>query len=201
MQTYLATNTETGQFYIGSTKNFERRQKEHLECLINLPFQNSLRKKPEKFQWEIWEDDCGLPVLEQALLDMWCGKELCYNMNPNASHPPSPKGRKVSEKTKKLLSEINTGKKYSPETLEKMRAINKERGANAALTGMQINPKTGKEHPRSRPIVLVNLTTGEEENFDCVADAAKKYGLNDGHLCSTALGKRKKHKGYRARYL
>jgi hypothetical protein len=95
MDTYRATNTTNGKFYIGSTTNFERRREEHLRCSDNLPFQNALRKSPEAFEWEVWSDDCDKPILEQALLDMWFGKECCYNINPSASRPPSWGGKTI----------------------------------------------------------------------------------------------------------
>ena len=88
MHTYLATNTLNGKFYIGSTIDFERRKGEHLrDKKSNFPFQNSLRKNPEAFEWEVWSDDSEEPTLEQALLDMWCGTEQCYNLSPHSGRP------------------------------------------------------------------------------------------------------------------
>jgi hypothetical protein len=84
MDTYKATNTTNGKFYIGSSTNFERRKYEHLTSTKNLPFQNALRKNLEFFEWEVWNDDSDEPILEQALLDMWWGKECCYNLNSQA---------------------------------------------------------------------------------------------------------------------
>lgn len=84
MDTYRATNTTNGKFYIGSTTNFNRRKAEHLSSTRNLPFQNALRNSPEAFEWEVWSDDSDEPILEQALLDMWYGKECCYNLNSQA---------------------------------------------------------------------------------------------------------------------
>lgn len=84
MDTYKATNTTNGKFYIGSTTNFERRKAEHLSSKRNLPFQNALRNNPAAFEWEVWSDDSDEPILEQALLDMWFGKECCYNLNSRA---------------------------------------------------------------------------------------------------------------------
>lgn len=201
MKTYRATNTKNGKFYIGSTTNFERRKKEHLTSKENYPFQNALRKDPEAFEWEVWSDDHDEPVLEQALLDMWFGKECCYNLTPRSNHPPSSRGRVCSEETRRKRSENATGKRHTPETLQKLRTINKKRGANAALVRMQKNPKKGKEHPASRPVILTNLETGVEEEFECVAAAARKYSLNDGHLCAVAKGKRRQHKGFTVKYL
>jgi len=87
MDTYKVTNTTNGKFYIGSTTNFERRKAEHLSCQKTYPFQNALRKNPDAFEWEVWSDDSDEPILEQALLDMWFGKECCYNLNSLADHP------------------------------------------------------------------------------------------------------------------
>jgi group I intron endonuclease len=87
MYTYKATNTLNGKFYVGSAVNFEKRKAQHLKSKLNLPFQNALRKYSEMFEWEVWEDDSKEPILEQSLLDMWCGKAQCYNINPNADRP------------------------------------------------------------------------------------------------------------------
>ena len=87
MDTYKATNTINGKFYIGSANNFEARKKQHLKSKSNYPFQNALRNNPDSFEWEVWTDECDEPVLEQALLDMWFGTEQCYNLNPYAGRP------------------------------------------------------------------------------------------------------------------
>jgi hypothetical protein len=87
MFTYKATNTLNGKFYLGSTTDFEKRKKSHLSSQKNYPFQNALRKKPEMFEWEVWEDNSDDPILEQTLLDMWFGKEQCYNLCPYSNRP------------------------------------------------------------------------------------------------------------------
>jgi group I intron endonuclease len=142
METYIARNTLNGKFYIGSTKNFEERKKGHLKSKENYPFQNALRKNPDSFEWEVWSDNSEEPILEQALLDMWYGKEYCYNLSPYANRPPDMSGKKmwvdesgnqtfsnntpgegwrlgVSEERKKQNSLAKKGKKESPETREK----------------------------------------------------------------------------------
>jgi group I intron endonuclease len=108
--TYLAINTVNGRFYSGSTKDFESRRGQHLRCKKNHPFHNALRKNPEAFIWETFEDDSNDPVLEQSLLDMWFGKECCYNLNPLAGRPPSLRGHKFSEKTLQKRSESRKGR-------------------------------------------------------------------------------------------
>lgn len=104
MDTYKATNTINGKFYIGSTTNFDRRKEEHLNSVENYPFQNALRNNPEVFKWEVWSDDSDEPILEQALLDMWFGKECCYNLNPCASRPPSWEGKEHKPETREKQS-------------------------------------------------------------------------------------------------
>jgi hypothetical protein len=56
-------------------------KKKHLKSESNYPFQNALRNNPDAFEWEVWTDNSDEPVLEQALLDMWYGKECCYNLS------------------------------------------------------------------------------------------------------------------------
>jgi hypothetical protein len=111
MDTYKATNTTNGRFYIGSTKDFEKRKKQHLKSSKKLPFQNALRKNPEAFEWEVWTDDSDEPILEQTLLDMWFGCEQCYNLNPFASRPPSRAGISQSKGHKEKLSRVRKGSK------------------------------------------------------------------------------------------
>ena len=94
MQTYIARNTKNGKFYIGSTVNFEHRKNQHFRDSSELPFHRALRKNPSDFEWEVFEDNSEGRELEQALLDMFFGTEMCYNLNPNAdSINWSPKGK------------------------------------------------------------------------------------------------------------
>ena len=70
MFTYIARNTLNGKFYIGSTTDFEGRKKVHLNCKMDTPFHRALRKNPNKFEWEVFEDSSEARELEQALLDL-----------------------------------------------------------------------------------------------------------------------------------
>lgn len=126
MITYIATNTQNGKFYVGSTTDFDRRKKEHLTSAQQFHFQRALRKNPDLFIWEIFEDDSEEPVLEQALLDMWYGKEQCYNMCGFAGRPPERKGTKLTaEQYAKRVSRLRMnppmrGKQHSRDTKEKI---------------------------------------------------------------------------------
>ena len=93
MITYLAINLTNHKFYVGSTVDFEARQKGHLKSTEDYPFQNSLRKNPNNFYWFVGEDD-GSDVREeeQYYLDFYHGSVWCYNLNPKADVPPSALG-------------------------------------------------------------------------------------------------------------
>lgn len=133
MDTYRATNTINGKFYIGSTVNFEERKKAHLNSTANYPFQRALRANPDAFIWEVWSDDSEERILEQALLDMWFGKEQCYNLCPVAeSGPPTKPGQMAGEKnpfygkkhkpeSKKLMSEKALGREIPQKTRDRVR--------------------------------------------------------------------------------
>jgi hypothetical protein len=97
MITYRAINTTNGKFYIGSSKSwetFERRKRTHLKYGEIFYFQRALRANPDIFIWETYEDESEEPILEQALLDIWFGKEQCYNLSAKADKPPTPSGEK-----------------------------------------------------------------------------------------------------------
>jgi len=115
MDTYKATNTLNGKFYIGSSTNFECRKQQHLDGTENYPFQNALRKNPEAFEWEVWQDDSENRELEQALLDMWFGKEQCYNLNPSTKNPPSWEGKNHSDTTLQKM-QMSAQKRWDNET-------------------------------------------------------------------------------------
>ncbi len=123
MDTYRATNTLNGKFYIGSTSDFERRKREHLCGRKNLPFANALRKNPEAFVWEVWRDDYDEPILEQALLDMWVGTEQCYNLCPIANRAMA--GRKHTDDTKQKIREKKLGFRHTEEAKRKIAAAAK----------------------------------------------------------------------------
>jgi len=93
MDTYRATNTLNGKFYIGSSVNFERRKREHLSSKENYPFYKDLRKNPEAFVWEIYTDDLDTNEHEVRLLREFYFDVKCYNLNPCAERPPDLTGR------------------------------------------------------------------------------------------------------------
>jgi hypothetical protein len=129
MYTYLATNTANGKFYIGSTKDFDHRKKQHLKSCAEYPFQRALRKNPEAFTWEVYQDDYDEPVLEQALLEMWYGTEQCYNLSSVVGRP----GPEVCVRAGKASCAVKHSVKNSEGKSVAAVAAGKKAGAKAAM--------------------------------------------------------------------
>jgi hypothetical protein len=192
MDTYKATNTTNGKFIVGSTFDFNRRKKEHLNSKANYPFQNALRQNPDAFLWEVWSDDSDEPILEQALLDMWYGKECCYNLNPYASRPPSWEGKNHSESTiqkqkqsaleswngneerRRVSGEHSRNREWAQESKDKIGDANSAKWGNQwNLTGPD-----GTEH------VVTNLRRFCKEhnlNRSCMMDLVKQRNGQKTH--------------------
>ena len=183
MITYAGINLTNKKFQVGSTTDFERRCREHHNSDMNPEFHRALRKDPENFYWIVGDDDeSGTRDEEQYYLDFYHGTAWCYNLNPSASAPPSRKGSKQSDKTKKILSDLNTGKKLKDSTRKKM----------------SDNRKGGKNY-NAIPIILTR-PDGEEEYYSCIKDACSKYDLDSPNLQRVVHGSRRQHKGFKARF-
>lgn len=183
MITYAAINITNKRMQVGSTTDFERRCRDHHNSDMNPEFHRALRKNPKNFYWiASVNDGSDNRDEEQYYLDFYYGTMWCYNANPNAEAPPSRRGAKQSEETKRLLSELNTGKTLSEETKKKMS-----------------NNRKGSGNYNAIPIILTH-PCGREEFFPCIKDACVKYNLQNPNLQRVVHGERKQHKGFTARY-
>jgi group I intron endonuclease len=162
---YKITNLLNGRIYIGSSINIKKRENQHFGKLNknkhdNQFLQNDYNKCGEdNFKFEIiLETDCEelLFDFEQNYLDEYYDKQKqCYNINPIAAKPPSSKGRKHSEETKKKISEGNKGKTLSEDHKRKLfeANVNKPRSEDTrnkiseSLTGEK-NHWFGKHHSK-----------------------------------------------------
>ena len=199
MITYIATNKRNGKFYIGSTVNFSKRKINHLTCKVKSHFHNALRKNPDDFEWEVIEDSCDEPVLEQALLDIWYGKEQCYNLNPSASRPPSWKGRKRTPEEIKKSSDKRRGVKRTPEQCLSISQGLKGRSLTPnQLESVKKNLEEANEK-RKKKVELVNVLTGEVFVFPSTSEAEKQMGF--GNIARACRETQRTVKGFRARYL
>lgn len=181
MITYIAVNTKNGKFYIGSTNNFERRKKQHLGNKSSTPFHNALRKEPHKFEWETWEDDFDNPVLEQALLDMWFGKECCYNLNPSADRPPILTGHKFRDETVSKRSAKRRGKTVPSLKGKPLSRDHKEKISNSCKgrEGMkgERNPRAKLTDKQRQEIREKYVPQGPGNGKGNASALAKEYGV------------------------
>ena len=117
--TYTATNTKTGQFYIGSAKDYcnymNRRGNHHVGNPYNL-FRKDLQSDPLSFVWDYSEDDLETRDFEGSLLGVYVGSKWCYNecKNPYGFDTDVArransliKNRSRSEETRQKIGEGN----------------------------------------------------------------------------------------------
>lgn len=177
MITYTATNTRTGQFYIGSTNNFKKRQQEHLSSKAPFPFQRALRKNPDEWEWEFVEDDREDRELEQFLLDLFFGTELCLNLAADATSPT--KGRKHTPEAKAKIGAKHKGKSYGPETRAKISRVTK---GHTRLKGRKFPGRnSGTANPQSKK-VEVTFPSGEKKVFDFANQVCAELRIKQGTL-------------------
>jgi len=186
MITYAAINLTNKKFQVGSTVNFEARQSQHLNGKGDLEFQRSLRKNPDNFFWLVSTDD-NLETRdeEQFYLDFYCGSKWCYNHNPSASCPPSPKGKTWN---------------WGDSAKEKWKGDGNPMWGKTTSQKQKDSVPKGVDHPSARKLLLIH-PDGTEEVFEYAQLAIDKYNLHQGNLASVARGERKQHKGFRARYI
>jgi hypothetical protein len=92
--TYTATNTKTGQFYIGSALNYCRymaRMGTHHDLKPGsrgyTQFQQDLQSDPLAFKWEWSEDDTDNRGWEKTLIKLYEGSPFLYNQGEGNSLP------------------------------------------------------------------------------------------------------------------
>lgn len=142
---YQIVNVSKERYYIGSTKNFQQRFKEHKEMLAgnrhhNQYLQNDFNNTHGEFLFEILEI-CKTPELglirEQIWLDkIYDDQDQCYNMCPKVQDVT---GRKHSQETKEKMSKAHKGKRFSDKTRKKISKAKKEQ--------THLHFKSGKNNP------------------------------------------------------
>jgi len=151
MDTYRATNTLNGKFYIGSSVNFEWRKYQHLRSKETYPFQTDLRKNPEAFVWEVYVDDLDTNEHEVRLLKEFFFDVRCYNLNPCAERPPSQKGKtrwknELIQK-QKICFEKPEGEGWEKGFLQKTRKKQSEAVSEERKKAQSERMLDGKNHP------------------------------------------------------
>ena len=153
---YQIRNIINNKIYIGSTKNLNRRRKEHFGLLrlnkhCNTKLQNSFNKYgKENFIFEVVEF-CEIEYLtecEQYWIDKLNVFKNGYNENPRANMPPILKGE--------LNGMYN---RYHTEESKKLMSLHK------------IGTQVYGDNPRAIPIIC--LTDGKK--FDCMQRCIEYY--------------------------
>ncbi len=152
MITYTATNTKTGQFYIGSARNYCRymgRVGEH----HNYPksargycqFHVDLQASPQDFKWEWSEDDRDDRNTEKSLLQCYRDSRFLYNIGEGVyERTEKHRGWTHTEETRRVQSEKNKENyKNNPERRERVRQKMREtnsRRVTCEHCGKETNP-------------------------------------------------------------
>lgn len=130
--------------------------------------------------------------------------EIKARLRENHSH--AWQGRHHTEETKRKISESNKGRVVSDETKQKIKDSHRhlktfEGRKHTDESKQKISENHfryyGKDNPSARRVCCVE--TGEV--FDCIKDAAEKYGVNRNHICSCCTGKRKSTGGFHWEYV
>jgi group I intron endonuclease len=114
---YKIINKINGKFYIGSSDNIKRRFNRHLYDLKknkhdNIHLQNAWNKYgKENFEFQFLRQVSSLSLLfeEQKELNIWVGKEECYNIRKDATCPVAV-GEHRSDEIKQKISLAQKGK-------------------------------------------------------------------------------------------
>lgn len=130
---YKIINKINSKFYIGSSDNIERRFGRHLLDLLknrhdNIHLQNAWNKYgKDNFNFQIYKI-CEPQLLleeEQKELNVWVGKEECYNIRKDAKCPVAI-GEHRSEEIKRKISETQKGIPRWTEDQKKQMSVNRK---------------------------------------------------------------------------
>jgi len=222
---YKITNIINNKIYIGSAIDTYNRFSKHKSQLNknkhhNSYLQNSWNKYGEQnFKFEIIEyitDKNKLIEREQYWIDLTksSNREYGYNINPIAN---SQLGRKLSEESRKKISDKNKGRIVSEETRQKLSDCHK--GEKSYRYGKHLTDEEkenirqfnlGKHHSKETKEKISKSNIGKKKNFkngnpnnkkviclntnivyNSIFEASNNTKVNNGHIVSCCKGYRK----------
>lgn len=189
---YQIQNIFNSKKYIGSSYNLSQRKTEHfrklkLSCHENGHLQNAWNKYGENaFVFEIIEycDPDQLLIREQWYLDNWNPE---YNIYKTAY---SGAGYKHTDESKEKMR-----KNAKPVWKDKLGSLHPAFGKPSWLLGA-----FGEKHPRSKPVIAINIQTGVSTIFGSLSDASKKLKIRRSDISSCLTHKQKTAGGYKWEY-
>lgn len=213
---YKIINKINGKIYIGQTTNVnpEKRIKAHFKKTRSRDLVRDAANKygKDSLEWEILYcalDQEELDRAEKYFIEQY--KSLVPN-GYNIQQGGNGKG-KWSEQSKKengILvkqwyknnSHPFKNKKFSKEHIEALSKVRKGFNSSARMEAAAKRRKIIVERQKNN-IVAINIQTGEEYIFDCIASCAKTLNLEAGSISRVLRAKegRIQHKGYKFRYL
>lgn len=183
---YLIVNLINNYIYIGQTKySLSKRFSGHVSDSkrSNTRLSNAIRKygscnfiiqELNSGKWNNLETD-NWEKFYIKLFDS-TNRNIGYNIKDGGNSV------KMTEETKKKISEKNKGRKCSENELQIRKMKHKDRYSLEKLEEIRIansNSKIGSKNARA--LKIINLET--KEVFGCIKEAAIKYNLNKGTLC------------------
>lgn len=221
---YKIENVVNNKYYIGSSKNIDKRWTAHKRAKDKSSYLHHAIKKHgiADFHFEMLEE-CGeeeLLKIEQEYLDIaFLMPNMIYNTNRLAAAPPNWKGKKRSAENIANIVKSKTGKKQP--NISAAKIGKKQPNISAALNNPEVKAKIsaawkGKkrppfsmEHrvrlsishkghiPSNRSLVIYSFKNVNGEVFTGTPyDFYSKYNLHQGHINALVKGKHKSVKGW-----
>jgi group I intron endonuclease len=184
---YRITNIINNKFYIGSTKHFATRKREHIYALNKKIHRNNYLQKAwnkygqDSFKFEILEENIAqenLLIREQYYLDNLKSyiREIGYNINPTAG---SNLGFKMPKSAIEKIRLANTGKRHSEETRKKISEVQKGKKRKFISKLLTSKKCRGENNPAAKlNWDLVREIRSKKKNGSTGASLAKEYNVS-----------------------
>lgn len=210
MIVYLLTNEVNGKKYVGQTvQPWQNRWRHH--CWkstvlgTNMPIASAIAKYGrDAFAMSVLSTCSSQEELNRLELH-WARKLNTFSPHGYNLRAGAGTGA-LSEETKKKISRANTGKRHSPETIQKLRDSHRGHPVAAETRSKLSAINKGKRgsdlcyeraaEANSKTFTLVS-PTGKLVTFKNMARFCRDNDLNRFKLCEVAAGRAGSHKGWK----